>query len=361
MSVDLKPFMGLMSLQEIRNIIECPVCIGLSACVTFLQCQNGHIGCQACLSRLTTCPVCRVSLGYKPKIISDEILMKMFSELRHIEKSEIFLQNEKLSQYFQCEDCKFVPTIKPIYLQCTIGHLLCNDCSKPGYCQACKKYLDYPRARSIFSEKILSRMIKPCRFANKGCTTLIEEFSEHEAKECSHRASGDVLVNDVFLRAEIGRLNLPTFLANPDRYNIFEVTKTQCYLKLDNEDYFLMECSISCLNAIFFMRYTGNPKKFAFKLRLFRPGFEKEVSVTGPIVPSDIPECEIPMSRKFYFASTEMRSNWYTKQENISVSWEVSVHKVDQAIEQITFIRNYFSIFRPKLYKSGGFVYVDGY
>ena len=365
MFVDLKPFMGQTSLQDISDIIECPVCIGLSSSGSFLQCRNGHIGCQACFSRLPTCPVCRLSFCNKPKIISDEILIKMLSELRHIEKSEIFVQNVKLSQYFQCEGCNFVPTRKPIYLQCPSGHLFCNDCSKPGYCEACKKTQDYPRSRSIFSEKILSRMKKPCRFANKGCTKLIEDFSEHETKEGTKRFSAIVQVDEVFLRAEIGCLNLPRVLADPSSMtsgNMFDITTTQCYMKLNSEDYFVMESHIDCGNCRFFMRYTGTPKNFMFKLRLFRPGFDKEIHVTGPVAPLDLPHYKIPGSHVFWLSSSEMRNNWYTEQQSISVSWDVSVQKVDHDVEQMTFKKNYISKYRPMLLSyPEGFEYVDGY
>ena len=366
MSVGLKPFIGHTSLQEIRDIIECPVCIGLSASGSFIQCRNGHIGCLACFSRLKTCPVCRVSLCNNKKIISDEILMKMLSELRHNEESEIFVQNEKLSQYFQCEGCNFVPTRKPVYLQCPSGHLFCNDCSEPGYCQACKEFLDYPRARSIFSEKILSRMIKPCRFANKGCTQLIEDFSEHEVKECIQRSPAIVQVDKVLhLRAEIGCLNIPEVIAVPSSMssdNMFDITQTKCYLKLNCEDYFVMESHIDFGNARFFMRYTGLPKNLMFKLRLFRPGFEKEINVTGPVTSLDLPHYNIPGSHVFWLSSSEIRNNWYTEEQGISVSWEVSVEKVDHDVKQMTFKRNYVSKYRPtRLCITGEFVVVDGY
>jgi hypothetical protein len=131
------------------------VCMDVSQ--DLLQCYNGHIGCKACLVRLETCPVCRISLKFKAKVISDENLTKMLTELRHIEKFEIFLQNEKLSEFFKCPHCRKIPTRKPVYVSET-GHLCCKRCLLPQFPVIPLKKRITLSNRSIFTEKILSQV-----------------------------------------------------------------------------------------------------------------------------------------------------------------------------------------------------------
>ena len=116
-----------ISMKEITEIVECPVCKGLPE--SFFQCENGHIGCESCLSRLQTCPVCRVEFTVKAKVISIKKLGQMLSQLRHVETSAMLLQNGKLLKIFNCTMCRFVPTSNYIF-QCVDGHLYCKGCSK---------------------------------------------------------------------------------------------------------------------------------------------------------------------------------------------------------------------------------------
>ena len=48
----------------LRDLLECPVCIGTIESVPVYQCQNGHItGCKDCISKLDKCSICGYTLN----------------------------------------------------------------------------------------------------------------------------------------------------------------------------------------------------------------------------------------------------------------------------------------------------------
>lgn len=47
--------------NEIASLFECPVCFE-HVLPPIMQCQNGHLLCQACRSKLNTCPTCRIHI-----------------------------------------------------------------------------------------------------------------------------------------------------------------------------------------------------------------------------------------------------------------------------------------------------------
>ena len=42
-----------------KDILECPVCYATIKQTPIYQCRNGHVVCENCRPRLTTCPTCR--------------------------------------------------------------------------------------------------------------------------------------------------------------------------------------------------------------------------------------------------------------------------------------------------------------
>eukprot|EP01126_Amoeba_proteus_P042976 TRINITY_DN4688_c0_g2_i10.p1 TRINITY_DN4688_c0_g2~~TRINITY_DN4688_c0_g2_i10.p1 ORF type:complete len:222 (-),score=40.17 TRINITY_DN4688_c0_g2_i10:509-1174(-) len=59
---ELTPHLPKKSRTAVREIITCPVCLGLSH-PPILQCVSGHIVCSACLPSLKICPICGVPYG----------------------------------------------------------------------------------------------------------------------------------------------------------------------------------------------------------------------------------------------------------------------------------------------------------
>ncbi|KAH9417110.1 E3 ubiquitin-protein ligase Siah1 [Dermatophagoides pteronyssinus] len=52
---------GKKSNSELASLFECPVCFEYIL-PPILQCQNGHLVCQACRKMITTCPTCRIQI-----------------------------------------------------------------------------------------------------------------------------------------------------------------------------------------------------------------------------------------------------------------------------------------------------------
>ena len=47
--------------SELASLFECPVCFEY-VLPPILQCQNGHLVCQSCRQRITSCPTCRIQI-----------------------------------------------------------------------------------------------------------------------------------------------------------------------------------------------------------------------------------------------------------------------------------------------------------
>ncbi|KAL9897483.1 uncharacterized protein ACN427_006046 isoform 2-T2 [Glossina fuscipes fuscipes] len=64
--------------QEILNIIECPVCRD-TITPPAMQCQNGHLVCLACRIRAKNCPICRGFYTPRPALIAEQIFTTISS------------------------------------------------------------------------------------------------------------------------------------------------------------------------------------------------------------------------------------------------------------------------------------------
>ena len=48
-----------MDLEEIKDLLKCPVCFETIDSVPIYQCRNGHVVCKNCHPKLETCAICR--------------------------------------------------------------------------------------------------------------------------------------------------------------------------------------------------------------------------------------------------------------------------------------------------------------
>ena len=180
-------YKGQRFLSDLAELLECPVCTEVPVNFSFLQCKYGHIVCESCHRRLVSCPVCRMFYEKLVRPLSADKLANVRTLLGQIEGRET-ISHRHLVEYFRCESCLFVPTRTPVWL-CNRSHLICQGCMDTRYpmCLRCKDNVYHPLSRNLFAEKILRNIIKPCRFASHGCTTLIAKLDEHEKKECLYR------------------------------------------------------------------------------------------------------------------------------------------------------------------------------
>jgi len=66
-----------VSADELKDVLECPVCLKVPRQPPIYQCERGHCICSVCHSKLTNCPVCRIPLGKTRSLIFEKVLQKM--------------------------------------------------------------------------------------------------------------------------------------------------------------------------------------------------------------------------------------------------------------------------------------------
>ena len=58
--------------DDIKNLIECSVCLTTPRDGYIYQCDNGHLHCSKCHLKLKTCPVCRVPLRNTRNLLAEK-------------------------------------------------------------------------------------------------------------------------------------------------------------------------------------------------------------------------------------------------------------------------------------------------
>lgn len=48
--------------SDLTSLFECPVCFDF-VLPPIIQCQNGHLVCSSCRTKITTCPTCRIPIS----------------------------------------------------------------------------------------------------------------------------------------------------------------------------------------------------------------------------------------------------------------------------------------------------------
>ena len=353
-------YLGYSLLDELADNLECPVCNTVSTTFSFLQCKNGHLVCEGCFSKLSVCPVCRISFTRKIRPLSEE----KAADVRHmygtIERDGIIL-NRDLVEFFRCQTCLFVPTRTPIWV-CNNSHIICQCCMEIRFplCLQCRDCVKQPLFRNLLAEKLLCNIPKPCRFANHGCAALIVRLDEHERIECPFREASCIvptcsekvpltsywdhlqepghkhepILPSLDKRSQRGKgsLLLPANFVNLDYLRSpYEMRIRMNYLQLNNRDKFFMVCHASLYYESFFfwVYYVGYPRnamKFIFKLRLFKEGHTGQINVSGPVVSVEETHQNLIRSpHAFEISSRDVREFW--NQSTLSVTWDVSVEE----------------------------------
>ena len=68
---------GIKSSEDIREDLECPICFKIPRTTPIYQCEQGHIHCKTCHSRLQNCPVCRGPIGNTRNLVVEKIISKL--------------------------------------------------------------------------------------------------------------------------------------------------------------------------------------------------------------------------------------------------------------------------------------------
>ena len=70
-----------ISIEGLKNIIECPVCLTPPTSTPVYRCDNGHILCNMCRDKVKICPECRIPLGNLRCLTSEKIVMAMLPKV----------------------------------------------------------------------------------------------------------------------------------------------------------------------------------------------------------------------------------------------------------------------------------------
>ena len=70
-----------ISIEGLKNILECPVCLSPPTSTPIYRCDNGHILCSVCRSKVKICPECRIELGNLRCLTSEKIVTAMLPKV----------------------------------------------------------------------------------------------------------------------------------------------------------------------------------------------------------------------------------------------------------------------------------------
>ena len=72
----------IRSTDDLKDILECPVCLKIPTEIPIFQCNAGHIHCKECRPNLTRCPMCRLELKEENRsLMTEKILSRYVLEL----------------------------------------------------------------------------------------------------------------------------------------------------------------------------------------------------------------------------------------------------------------------------------------
>ena len=72
-----------ISIEGLKNILECPVCLSPPTSTPIYRCDNGHILCSVCRSKVKICPECRIELGNLRCLTSEKIVTAMLPKVNY--------------------------------------------------------------------------------------------------------------------------------------------------------------------------------------------------------------------------------------------------------------------------------------
>ena len=74
--------------EQIKDLLECPVCIEPILSAPIHQCTNGHVVCNGCIAKLSNCPICRNDSTLVRNFMLEEIIEKLLVNNESSEKPE---------------------------------------------------------------------------------------------------------------------------------------------------------------------------------------------------------------------------------------------------------------------------------
>lgn len=75
----------IQELEELEELLECPVCTEVPVFTPIYQCPNGHLLCSECHSKLQQCPQCRAVLHKIRSLFAEKMLANHSLQCRYAE------------------------------------------------------------------------------------------------------------------------------------------------------------------------------------------------------------------------------------------------------------------------------------
>ena len=193
-----------MTIEGLKSILECTVCLITPNSPPVHRCNNGHIICNICRPQLTKekCPVCRIQLGSLRCLTSEKIICDMPIDCRFIEQGcELKLPREPMKLHERI--CSFsVIKCSEIIVTCNVNvpllqlasHLMKDHCDLLDYINehmfvgmSLKVHHGIRGENAkLWKWKVSNELSKSCQFAKMGCNVQCSKLmiNRHET-ECT--------------------------------------------------------------------------------------------------------------------------------------------------------------------------------
>ena len=127
-----------------KEELECPICLVIPDSLPIYQCQEGHVICNSCHSKINTCPVCRVSLNFKIRALGvEKILRKILQKCKHIGCNKFSVDIDEHEA-----NCEFAPSLA----------IKCPKCQEVVFTKDALEHLDKHEKESKDRKKIIGNI-----------------------------------------------------------------------------------------------------------------------------------------------------------------------------------------------------------
>ena len=189
------------SLEDIREDLECPVCLKTPRTTPIYQCEQGHIHCNTCHPRLKKkCPVCRGSIGNTRNLVAEKIISKLPFQCPNFENG--------------CQETRALPD------QIIEHEKYCEFRMVKCYCKYCDKsvvfnnLVEHVKTRRCHMIKVNNGpKINQNISANNNYEFLMEDFGENFGEDLKDRQVGVSVVIDDNTGCQVVRV---FFIGSPE-------------------------------------------------------------------------------------------------------------------------------------------------
>jgi len=119
----------LIKKDDLKELLECPVCLRVPHSSPIYQCVRGHIVCSECRANVSVCPQCREPMGNIRSLVSEKMLEKMPSTCKfsdqgcQVEMMQTLLKEHEKECPFRLVNCVDLACQQRISVSKLLNHL----------------------------------------------------------------------------------------------------------------------------------------------------------------------------------------------------------------------------------------------